>query len=45
VRLDRKTGLSGAVHMIGRFVLRLEDTGEITFVKEPMHEDVCELLG
>jgi len=29
----------------GQFVLRLEDTGEITFVKEPMHEDVCELLG
>ena len=29
----------------GRFVLRLEDTGEITFIKEPMHENVCELLG
>ena len=29
----------------GKFVLRFEDTGEITMVREPMHEDVCELLG
>jgi hypothetical protein len=30
---------------MGQFVLRFEDTGEITLVKEPRHEDVCELLG
>jgi hypothetical protein len=29
----------------GQFVLRFEGTSEITMVKEPMHEDVCELLG
>jgi hypothetical protein len=29
----------------GQFVLRFEDTGEITLVKEPRHEDVCELLA
>ncbi len=29
----------------GQFVLRFEDTGEITMVKEPKHEDVCELLA
>jgi hypothetical protein len=29
----------------GQFVLRFEGTGEITMVKEPRHEDVCELLG
>ena len=29
----------------GQFVLRFEDTGEITMVKEPMHEDVCDLLA
>jgi hypothetical protein len=29
----------------GQFVLRFEDTGEITMVKEPRHEDVCELLA
>jgi hypothetical protein len=29
----------------GQFVLRFEDTGEITFLKEPNHVDVCELLG
>jgi len=28
----------------GQFVLRFEGTSEITMVKEPMHEDVCELL-
>jgi hypothetical protein len=29
----------------GRFVLRFEDTGEITFLEEPRHQDVCELLS
>jgi hypothetical protein len=29
----------------GQFVLRFEDTGEITFLKEPRHQDVCELLA
>ena len=29
----------------GRFVLRFEDTGEITMVEEPIHEDVCDLLA
>jgi hypothetical protein len=29
----------------GQFVLRFEDTGEITMLKEPRHEDICELLA
>ena len=29
----------------GQFVLRFEGTSEIAIVKEPRHEDVCELLG
>ena len=29
----------------GQFVLRFEGTDPITMVKEPRHEDVCELLG
>jgi hypothetical protein len=28
----------------GQFVLRFENTGEITMVKEPQHQDVCTLL-
>jgi hypothetical protein len=29
----------------GQFVLRFEGASEITMVKEPKHEDVCELLS